>query len=121
MITRLGIIFNDNDFSHTVHSFLEIISKALLHCDAEKHINYTKERIVEHYNKVVVSLYLLCQSSFSYDVDWKDAQEYLAISVENVYLNYEVAAFLRKTPWCNNEFHFMCYDSDKGEYVIDSI
>lgn len=90
---KIGILFSDNDFHVTVNSFLDLLNRG-----KDNHHNegltleerYTKERIVELFNKSAGSIYWIFQNGFTYKTDWKNADKYLQIKEKNVFINDEV-------------------------------
>lgn len=94
---KIGILFSDNDFHLTVNAFLSTIELG------ERQINnynripmeerYTKERIVELFNRCADSIYWMCQNGFTYEMrpfKLNNYKDYLKIEERHVFINSEV-------------------------------
>ena len=111
---KIGIYFGDNDFWRTSEAFLKVLKSGELnhHADANKLTlkeRYTKQRIVNLFNKIGESLYWINQNGFSYDLQW-NASEYLQIDLDDVYLDEEIKELLKSKDYDN-----------EGEYTFVSL
>lgn len=107
----IGIRFADNDFGVTLHSFLaNMLAQGL------DTYEISKENIVNLFNKSAPGLYYLIQNRMRYQEQFKP-DEYLKISVDNVYFDQEVKDHLKEVGnWDNGEFHIL---DVKAEYIYN--
>lgn len=102
----IGIRFANNDFYNTVTAFLRNLVNEFS-CSWEYTPTYTKEDIVELFNKSAPGLYWLCQNGLQYKTDL-GVDGYLKINVNNVYFDEEVTNYtITKEGWDNLEFFYV--------------
>lgn len=100
---KLGINFGDNDFYYTCTAFLRVLlpDEIFTHHKAQ-HIKFTKAQIVELFNGMAPSLYLLKQNAWRYHP--RNIAEYITITEDKVYLDEEVDKFIKSRQDNNGEF-----------------
>lgn len=105
---KLAIRFSDNDFYYTIAAFLRVLlpDESFTHHLAND-LKFTKAQIVELFNGMAYSLYLLKQNAWRYKPG-ENTQSYLKITEKNVYLDGEVDSYLAEHTWDNGEF--FCVD-----------
>lgn len=102
---KIGIRFSDNDFYYTVTAFLRVLlpDESFTHHLAND-IKFTKAQIVELFNGMAYSLYLLKQNAWRYKPG-ATIKTYLQITEDKVYLDEEVDSFIKEcNGWYNGEF-----------------
>lgn len=98
----VGIKFADNDFSHCIKTFLEIIKQEGI----SSYRNLDKELLVSLFNKTIDSIYYLAQNKGSYPLSLP--LDYLRIEVKDVFFDEEVARYLLENrDNLNCEFHVL--------------
>lgn len=107
---KLGIKFGDNDFYYTCTAFLRVLlpDEQFTHHRAND-LTFTKAQIVELFNGMAYSLYMLKQNAWRYPSEHLLQNKYLRITEDKVYLDDEVTKFIADHPsgW-NGEF--FCVD-----------
>lgn len=107
---KLGIRFGDNDFYYTCTAFM----KMLLPDDFTHHlagdVKFTKAQIVELFNNMASSLYLLKQNAWRYELA-PNIDAYLKITEDHVYLDDEVDKFTAENSNYNGEFFAVDFTS----------
>lgn len=102
---KLGIWFGDNDFYYTCTAFLRVLlpDENFTHFRAAD-LTFTKAQVVELFNGMTPSLYLLKQNAWGYPSG--HIPNYLKITEDKVFLDDEVDKFIAdKGPgWANGEF-----------------
>lgn len=101
----IGIHFGDNDFGNTIRAFL----RNLMWEGLDSFRNQSKKDFADLYNKSCEGLYWLCQNKGNHQHrDTSTTKNYLAITEQNVFLNEEVAEFIKtnKTGF-NSDFHVL--------------
>lgn len=101
---KLGIMFGDNDFYYTCTAFLRVLlpDERFTHHLAND-LKFTKAQIVELFNGMTPSLYLLKQNAWRYS-SAPHIDDYLKITEANVYLDDEVDKISAENDNCNGEF-----------------
>lgn len=122
-ITKIGIIFGDNDFGIVMRSFFAALLEA--RTDHYKKSDFTKDTFVEAYNSVIGGLYWLVQNPLAYNKHEHHefpTFNYLKISAKDVLFNEEVEAYLMENTfekkdesgdytWCNGEFGWVDFET----------
>ncbi len=90
----IGIRFTDNDFGNTFRGFLTCLKLNGL----ESYANLTKSDIVILFNKSSLGMYYLFQhrTGQRYTEDDARTAKYVAITEANVFLDDEVAAYIKE-------------------------
>ena len=119
---KIGIRFSDNDFYFTVGAFMRQLVEAssnLPQAQAESLVKeLTKKRIVELFNGMAPSLYILHQDQFRYSAA-DMIPNYLTITTKDVLLGKQVDTHLKKCDgWDNGEFQYVNLAGDKVIYCI---
>lgn len=101
---KLGIMFGDNDFYYMCSAFLRVLLPDETFTHHKGHdLTFTKAQIVELFNGMAPSLYLLKQNCWRYASD--HIPNYVKISESAVYLDDEVDKFIEENKGdCNGEF-----------------
>lgn len=103
-------MFRDNDFYFTCTSFLKALlpDKEFTHPLASD-IKFTKSKVVQLFNAIVPSLYLLKQNAWRYQ---ETDPSYFKITENNVYLDDEVDQYMVKTRGdYNGEFFVVDFEA----------
>lgn len=98
---KVGIRFGDNDFYNTLTSFLRVLLPDESFTHQSNDLTFTKARIVELFNGMGYSMYLLKQNAWRY-APGANTAEYLKITEDKVYLDGEVDEFIDKHPTGDN-------------------
>jgi len=90
---KLGIRFGDNDFYYMCTAFLRVLlpDESYTHRSGQN-LTFTKAQVVELFNGMAPSLYLLKQNCWEYDAGLL-LPSYLTITEKDVYLDDEVDKF----------------------------
>lgn len=123
-LKQIGIRFSDNDFSSTLLSFMNLLlpddyTNHTEPChkgpDAPMTVSFTKEQIVELFNKLAHGLYLMKQNGWRHK-DSGTVDKYLTIEEKNVFFNEEVKAYIERDDGGHLNHEFFCVDFE-ARYV----
>ena len=105
---RIAIRFGDNDFYHTLYPFMKFLLQSIREYPNLEHI-LTKKHIVQLFNNMAPSIYLLCQDNFSGSFV-RDG--YLKIDETRVYFTEEIDIQIKE-----NNFNWDCFyiDTDNNQ------
>ena len=118
-MTKIGIVFGDNDFHRTFRSVLKILGEAL-----RDGIEMDKEKILDMVNSFSYPCYLLFQNDWDTKEklaeDRKHDIEYLTIKMGRLLLDDEVDKYKKEVDWNNGETWIMEYNNHLDDVTIYS-
>lgn len=100
---KIGIRFGDNDFFYTCSAFMRVLlpDEQFTHHSAKNGLTFTKAQVVELFNGMAWSLYMLKQNAWRYE-SGPNIAEYLKINEGAVYLDDEVDKYMTDNPGGDN-------------------
>ena len=116
---RILIEFNDNDFYFANMAFLKVLQDAFQYGHPRHNLGVAlsvKEHIVEAYNATIYGLYLLSQNQWAYE-SAPNIKEYLQIKTDNVYIDNEIDALIKREQFGNGEWFLLDVDNNQLECV----
>ena len=112
-MTKIAILFHDNDFYNTFVGVLKTLGESIKYMDGKE--NFDKEKLTLIINDIAYSCYLLFQNDWESNEQLKKDEthlrEYLTIKEKDVLMNEEVDEYKKGTEWDNHETFILEYDS----------
>ena len=112
-MTKIAILFHDNDFYNTFVGVLKTLGESIKYMDGKE--NFDKEKLTLIINDISYSCYLLFQNDWESNSKLREKEaslrNYLTIKEKGVLMNEEVDEYKKGTEWDNHETFILEYDS----------